>query len=172
MMNVLPFCYGCLVLWGMAYLAEIDFDMRIVNTLNAFIWFHFHVPDKERNDAEEFDQLMNLFPREAGFVEYRTGVSGTLERLDMRCEFPTHGDFESCYLLLMLSLCIGLWVMFIKKLLILITITLYCSLASIKSSVTWHKRIVLYLLKKNVDPGVFRSIKAKSDTIVEDDHLD
>ena len=148
LINVLPFWDCFLVLWSMCYLAEIEFDFRVVHTLTRLIYDHFHSSDKFRRELYPFDKLMNLFPREAGYELYRFGPSGTMEKHDARCEFPTHGSFEVHYLIMMYWLCVALWVMFLKKMLIITCLSLYCWISSRKSSLPWHKHIVMYLLKK------------------------
>ena len=115
---------------------------------------------------------MYLFPREAGYELYRFGPSGTMEKHDTRCEFPTHGSFEVHYLLMMYWLCIALWVMFLEKMLIITCLSLYYWISSRKTSLPWHKLIVMYLLQKNVEPGVFSTILEKSYSMVEQEHLE
>ena len=170
LINVLPFVYCGLVLWGMCYLAEIEFDFRVVHTLTKLIYDHFHLGDKVRRELYPFDKLMNLFPREAGYIVYRFGPSGTMENHDARCEFPTHGSFEMHYLIMMYWLCVALWVMFLEKMVIFTCLSLYCWIASRKTSLPWHKLIVMYLLQKNVEPGVFSAIVEKSYSTVEQEH--
>ena len=143
----------------MLHFVELELDFNLFTDIQKKFEVAYFVPFMNRTQNE--DIMIDLFPRftihETGYM----GASGTWRNVDIFCVQPTASLLELSYLSLLYLVGVALSIMIVEKLFCIVYV-LYQCLIPRYSALSFDKRVVLYLVTKNVDPLVAKYLKCNS----------
>ena len=144
--RLLPVIHTGLIAYKMSAFVEIQFDPFTLFHTQQTLYTSYMVPVQNRSDV-----LLDLFPRKTVYEFYQFGTSGTYFNVDVYCTQATASVLELTYLILLYIIVLFWYIMIIDKIVVSNYMLVYGCFYAKGSNLKFGSRILLFMIKKNID---------------------
>ena len=165
-MHILPVVYTGFIVYQMCAFVEIQYQSNLLSQAGDLLSQHFSTSRDVRSDTYVYtrnDSLLNVFPRNPMYQTNCPDSTGTDTTIKIKCIQFAANYMELVYLLQLFLLIVCFYIMIVDFALLALKLLLAACFSHSKIfKLSFGAHVLLLLIRKNVDPLLFREIHERT----------